>query len=153
MASLGNQLSILLSKVVLSWSWLSQIDTYLWFFFVNYHYANISYTYTTWPLFFHPSIRTITMGHGPHLRHRPPLPPPCWSDKERGACLFQGARMKHPGAPRSAPQRMAATALTSPAASVVSLTMTATWSVVTSAGNHPVDTSLFPWSFFFLMNN
>lgn len=100
-------------------------------------------------LFFHPSIRTITMGRGPHLRHRPPLPPPCWSDKEMGACLFQGARMKHPGAPRSAPQRMAATALTSPAASVVSLTMTATWSVVTSAGNHPVDTSLFPWSFFF----
>lgn len=83
----------------------------------------------------YPSIRTITMAHGPHLRRQPPLLPPCWSDKERGVCLFQGARMKLPAAPRSALQRMAATALISPVAFVVSPTMTATWSAVTSAGD------------------
>lgn len=94
----------------------------------------LSFT-TRWPPIF-PSffIRTITMGRGPHPLHRPPLPPPCWSDKERGGCLFREARTKHPGAQRSAPQRMAATGLTSPAASVASPTMTATWSAVTSAG-------------------
>lgn len=86
-------------------------------------------------LFFRPLFRTITMAHGPHLHHQPPLLPPCWSDKEREVCLFQGARMKHPVAPHSALQRMAATALTSPGASVGSPTMTATWSAVISAGD------------------
>lgn len=98
------------------------------------YYWIIYYITTFDPYVSHRPIRTITMGHGPHQRRRPPLPPPCWSDKERGGCLFLGARTKHPGAPHSAPQRMAAMGLTSPAASVASPMMTVTWSAVTSAG-------------------
>lgn len=116
----------------------------MWFLSCTY----TSYICSTWPTSFALTNRTTTMGRGPHLRRRPPLPPPCWSDKERGVCLSRGAKMKHPGAPRSALQRMAAMVLTSPAVSVASHMMTATWSAVTSAGNpQPVyvsfSTSLF----------